>query len=191
MTQVSGLVSDDEEAGRLVSDDEEAGRLVSDDEEAGRLVSDDDEAGRLVSDDEEANRLVRDDEEAGRLVSDDEEVDCLVSDDEEADCLVSDDEEADCLVSDDEEAGRLNNNINNHIQRRYSRFFTISSQRREMSPTRTLKWPGRNCVQITCNTWSAYHVQHVVLRATWYQGTAQLLSLTQLKSHLFELYFVG
>ena len=33
-------------------------------------------------------------------------------------------------------------------------------------------------------------MQHV-LRATWYEGTAQLLSLTELKSHLFELYFVG
>ena len=51
------------------------------------------------------------------------------------------------------------NNNNNRIQRRYSRFFTISSQRREPSPTRTLKWPGRNRVQITCNTSSAYHVQ--------------------------------
>ena len=26
-----------------------------------------------------------------------------------------------------------------------------------------------------------------MLRATWYEGTAQLLSLTELKSHLFEL----
>ena len=75
----------------------------------------------------------------------------------------------------------------NRIQRRYSRFFTISSQRRELSPARTLKWPRRNRVQITCNTSSAYHVQHVVLRATYYKGTAQLLSLTELKSHLLEL----
>ena len=52
-----------------------------------------------------------------------------------------------------------NNNNNNRIQRHYSRCFTISSQRRELSPTRTLKWPGRNRVQITCNTSSAYHVQ--------------------------------
>ena len=51
------------------------------------------------------------------------------------------------------------NNNNNRIQRRYSRFFTISSQLRELSPTRTLKWHGRNRVQITCNTSSAYHVQ--------------------------------
>ena len=85
----------------------------------------------------------------------------------------------------------LNNNNNNRIQRRYSRFFTISSQRRELSPTRTLEWPRRNRLQITCNTSSAHHVQHVVLRATWYEGTAQLLSLTEFKSHLFELYFVG
>ena len=45
----------------------------------------------------------------------------------------------------------------------------------------------------------ANHVQHierlsrasVMLRATWYEGTAQLFSLTELKSHLFELYFIG
>ena len=79
----------------------------------------------------------------------------------------------------------FNNNNNNLIQRRYSRFFIISSQRRELSPTCTLKRPRRSRVQITCNTSSAYHVQHVVLRATWYEGTAQLLSLTELKSHLF------
>ena len=43
------------------------------------------------------------------------------------------------------------------------RFFIISSLRRELSPTRTLKWPGSNRVQITCNTQSAYHVHHVDL----------------------------
>ena len=79
------------------------------------------------------------------------------------------------------------NNNNNRIQRRYSRFYIISSQRHELSPTRTLKWPGRN------------HVQHigrfsrasVMLRAICYKGTAQLLSLTEMKSHLFELYYIG
>ena len=60
-------------------------------------------------------------------------------------------------------------------------FFAISSQRREPSPTRTLEWPRRNRVQITCNTSSACHVQHVVLRVTWYEGTAQLLSLTRVE----------
>ena len=54
----------------------------------------------------------------------------------------------------------------NRIQRHKSRFFTISSLRCESSPTRTFKWHGCNRVQITCNTSSAYHVQHVVLRAT-------------------------
>ena len=83
-----------------------------------------------------------------------------------------------------------NNDNNNRIQTRNSRFLTISSMRREPSPTRTLNWPERNRVQITCSTSSAYHVQHVVLRATWYEGTAQLLSLIEFKSHLFELYFV-
>ena len=42
----------------------------------------------------------------------------------------------------------------------------------------------------------ANHVQHierlsrarVMLGATWYEGTAHLLSLTELKSHLFELF---
>ena len=46
---------------------------------------------------------------------------------------------------------------------------------------------------------SANHVQHierlsrasVMLHVTWYEGTAQLLSLTELKSHLCELYFIG
>ena len=33
--------------------------------------------------------------------------------------------------------------------------------------------PGRKRVQITCYTSSAYHVQHDVLRATWYEGTAR------------------
>ena len=53
-------------------------------------------------------------------------------------------------------------NNNNRIERRNSRFFTISSLRRELSPTRMLKWPGRDRVQIMCNTSSAYHVQHAV-----------------------------
>ena len=59
-----------------------------------------------------------------------------------------------------------------------------------MSPTRTLKWHGHNHVQITCNTSSAYHAQHVTLHAIWYYGTAQLLRLTEFKSYLFELLFI-
>ena len=62
-------------------------------------------------------------------------------------------------------------------------FFTISTLRRELSLTRTLKQPRHSSVcksratqlaPITCN----------VSCATWYEGTAQLLGLTELKSHL-------
>ena len=93
--------------------------------------------------------------------------------------------------NDDDNNNNNNNDNNNRIQRRNLRFFTISSLRREPSPTRTLKWPVRNRVQLTCNKSSAYHVQRVVLHATWYEGTAQLLSLTELKSHSFELSSIG
>ena len=65
-------------------------------------------------------------------------------------------------------------------------FFTISPAPRTVSNT---------CAQVA----RADHVQHierlprasVMVRATWYEGTAQLLSLTELKSHLFELCFIG
>ena len=56
------------------------------------------------------------------------------------------------------------NNNNNRFQRRNSRSFTISLKRRELSPTHMLKWPGRNRVQITCNTSSTYHGQHAELQ---------------------------
>ena len=54
------------------------------------------------------------------------------------------------------------NNNDNCIQRRNSSFLTVSSLRRELSPTRTLKWPNHNRVKITCNTSGAYHVQRIV-----------------------------
>ena len=69
-------------------------------------------------------------------------------------------------------------------------FFTIFILHRELLAY-TLKLPWQNHVLITYNTSSAYHVQHVVLRATKYEGTAQLLSLTELKSNLFQLFFNG
>ena len=76
----------------------------------------------------------------------------------------------------DDDSNNTNNNNNHRIQRHT----TISSLPGEPSPTRTLKWTGRNRVEITCNTSSPYYVQHV-LRATQYEGTAQLLSLTEFK----------
>ena len=101
--------------------------------------------------------------------------------------------------NDDDDNNNDNNNNNNNntcnsrIQRRKSRFFFLQIPHRAANRLqhRTLKWPGRNRVQITCNTLSAYHVQHFVLRATLYEGTAQLLSLAEFESHFFEFYFIG
>ena len=38
----------------------------------------------------------------------------------------------------------------------------ISSLCHELSRTRMLKWPGRNCMQIMCSTLGTLHVQHVM-----------------------------
>ena len=72
---------------------------------------------------------------------------------------------------DDNNNGDGNNNNDDdddddRIERSKSRFFfiffyTISSLRRELCPTRRLKWPGLNRVQITSDSSSAYHVQHI------------------------------
>ena len=99
----------------------------------------------------------------------------------------NDDDDDDGYDDGDNNNNNKNNNNNNRIERRKSRFFTISSLLREPSPIRTLKWPGHNRVQITC----VCQVQHVVLRAKSYEGTAHLLSLTEFKSHLFELHLIG
>ena len=48
---------------------------------------------------------------------------------------------------------------------------------------------GRNGVQITCKTSGAYHVQHAVYHVV--RRTAQLMNLTKLKLHLFQLCFTG
>ena len=77
----------------------------------------------------------------------------------------------------------LNNTNNNRTERRKSRFFTISSLRRDLSPTCKFRWSWRNREHsratyralITCD----------MSCATRYEGTAQLISLTELKSHLF------
>ena len=53
-------------------------------------------------------------------------------------------------------------------------FFTISSLRRELSPTHTLKRPGSNRVQITYNTSIAYHVQHAAFHVVRRDSSAVL-----------------
>ena len=59
---------------------------------------------------------------------------------------------------------------NDRIERRKSGFFffffTISSLIGEPSPTHTLMRPGRSRAHFTCNTSSAYHVQHVACHVT-------------------------
>ena len=46
---------------------------------------------------------------------------------------------------------------------------------------------------IVCKSRTAHRAPFMcnMSRATWYEGTAQLLSLTELKSHLFWFDFVG
>ena len=83
----------------------------------------------------------------------------------------------------------MKDNNDDRIQRRNSNVFTTSSLRHELSSTRMLQWQGRNHMQITCNTSSASHVQHVVLPTKWYEGTAQPLCLTEFKSHSFSFFF--
>ena len=79
-----------------------------------------------------------------------------------------------------------NNNNDDRIQKRNLRFFynhphsAINCLQHKCSSGQ-----GVVVCQITCNTSSAYYVQHVMLCATWYEGTAQLLSLAELKSLLF------
>ena len=57
-----------------------------------------------------------------------------------------------------------------------------------------------NCLQharssgpgaIVCKSHATHRALITCNMVTWYEGTAQLLSLTKLKSHLFELYFIG
>ena len=69
-------------------------------------------------------------------------------------------------------------------------FYNLLTGPRTVSNTYTQVARAQSC---------ADHVQHierlscasVMLRATWYEGTVQLLSFTELKSHLFEFYFIG
>ena len=80
---------------------------------------------------------------------------------------------------------------NNRIQWRISRSFFSQSPHCAANRLQHVlsSGPGAIVCKFTCNTSSAYHVQHVVLRATWYEGTAQLLSLLEFKSHLFLALF--
>ena len=77
------------------------------------------------------------------------------------------------------------NNNNNQFE-----IFTISSLRHELSPTNTLQWPGHNRVQISCNTSSAYHVQHVVCHVVWRDSSATKLERVEI-TFSSAFYFMG
>ena len=77
-----------------------------------------------------------------------------------------------------------NNDNNNHIQRRSLRYFAVSSLRHE--PSRTYMYAQVTRAQSCANhVQHIEHMQHVVLGALWYEGTTQLLSLTEVKSHRY------
>ena len=56
-------------------------------------------------------------------------------------------------------------------------FNTISSLHRKLSP--------KSCAA----HWA--HIAYKMLCTLWYKGTVYLLSLTEMKSHLFKLHFIG
>ena len=88
--------------------------------------------------------------------------------------------------------GVFNNNNNNNkcIQRRSSRFCTISSLRCELSPTRTLKWARYNRVKITCNTSSIYHVHRVVCHLVQGDSSAAKFDRVEIAFILALLYWL-
>ena len=75
------------------------------------------------------------------------------------------------------------NDNNNDIERRTPRFLTISSLRREVSNTYTPV--ARASVECKSRATHRALITCSVSCATWYKGTAQLLSLTEVKSHSF------
>ena len=91
---------------------------------------------------------------------------------------------------DDDNKNNDNNNDNDDgcIERPKSKFFAISSLRRELSPTYAQEARAQSCAKsrathgafITCN----------MSCATRCEGTAKPLSLTEFKSHLFQPYFL-
>ena len=95
---------------------------------------------------------------------------------EVGDCLLC------CLNNNDN-----SNNDDDDTGRRDSRFLTIFSLGRELSSTRTLRWPGCDCVQITCNAPGTYHVQQTVCHVVRRDSSA--IKFDRAEQHLFQLCF--
>ena len=104
-------------------------------------------------------------------------------------------EEEDDGGDDDDDANSVvvvlhdNNDNNNLTERHKSSNFTISSLRCELSQTRTLKRPGRSRVQITLNTPSAYHVEHVVCHVVRKKSSA--IKFSRVVIAFILAYFIG
>ena len=89
---------------------------------------------------------------------------------------------------------RDDDNNNNGIQGHKLMFFynllavprTVSNTYAQVTRVKLCATHVQNRMQ---NAPSAYHVQDAVLRATWYEGTAHLLSLTEFKSHFLALFY--
>ena len=74
--------------------------------------------------------------------------------------------------------GHYDNNSNNHIERRNSHFYNLLTAPCTVSNAYAQVAMAQSCANralITCS----------MSCVTWYKGTAQLLSLTELKSHQF------
>ena len=80
---------------------------------------------------------------------------------------------------------------NNRIYKVHFEICTFSSLRRELSPTRTLKWPGHNGVQITCNMSSACRVQRVVCHLVGRDSSAIKLDRVEIAFILVLFYWLN
>ena len=86
----------------------------------------------------------------------------------------------------------INNNNNDHTEKRSLRLFTISLLHQELSQTHMLNRPGCNPVQITCHTAGAHHAQHVMCQVVQRDSSAihTLVSSTSRFTRLFHSLFL-
>ena len=70
------------------------------------------------------------------------------------------------------------------------RDFTISSLRREPSPTRTFGWPERSGVQMTCNTLSTYHVLRAMCHVARRDSSAVKFDRVEIAFNLALFYWL-
>ena len=76
-----------------------------------------------------------------------------------------------------------NNSNNGHIERRNSRFW--QSPHCATNCLQHLRWNGQGAIMCKSRAINRVLIMCNMLCATWYKGTAQLLSFTEFKSHLW------